>query len=847
MELCLDGNDWQLTHLIPCEWRQKQVWREEWKPSVWPAAPDWIQGTVPGDVVADALDAGLIPDPYVDMQSRQAEWLALRDWVYRKEFVAPPGYRGKAVRLCFGGVDYACHVHLNGELLGSNEGMFRPFSYDVTRRLRYDRPNVLLVVVEHAPRVDDVQGQIGWTSRARTWKPRFAYNWDWCTRLVTLGIWQSVKLVATEGAWIDDVCVRPVIDGGAASFDVRVRLAAQDDEAASQGWKVQVVVEDPDGNRFADATEFAARPLGETGTDFSLAVPQPQLWWPNGMGKQPLYRVRVSLLTFDGLLSDERCMRAGLRTIRLTANEGAPAGALGYTFEVNGRRMFVKGWNWVPIDHMYGRVQAARYRHLVSMAAHAHCNLLRVWGGGLLERQEFYDACDEAGILVWQEFMHSSSGLDNFPPEDNAYLDYIEDHARRMIPQRRNHASLALWCGGNELMNARGVPLDDTHPALARLKAVVQELDPGRAWLPTSASGPLEHPDISLAGKGAMHDIHGPWQYNGPEDYYTTYNAIDCLYHSEFGAEGIANHAVLKRYVSLLHRFPANATDPVWVHHGSWWINRQRQEELFGLIGSLDVLVKTSQWMQAEGLRYAIESNRRRKWTCSGVSPWQLNEAFPNTACTNVIDYLGNTKPAYWWVRKAYEPVHLSVKYDRLTWHTGETWTAELWLNNSGGEFPGGRWTAELAGLDGKVLTRYSGALDVPEDAAMQLSTLSHQMPVEDGVWILYLRLIDAKGNLAAANDYVFTTHNRPVMIPLLETQPVELAVKRRGTALTVANPAATPALFVQIDADDCSSVRVSDGYFCLAPGESRVLTTEGKGRLSIGAWNAKPVKVSVR
>jgi beta-mannosidase len=838
MDLRLDGNNWELTHLVPSEWAWRQVWKEDWDPLQSPAAFSWIRGTVPGDVIADAIDARLVHNPYTDMHSREAEWTSERDWIYRKRFSVPAEMQGKTVLLHFDGVDSTCHVYLNGELLGKHEGMFLPFEYDVTRLLRFAGTNTLVVVVEHMPPVEAVQGQIGWSSQARVWKSRFAYAWDWCTRLVPVGIWQSVRLTAVSTARIEDVWVRTQVYSTTANVEVQVQLGAATAQTGST--RVRLRMMNPMSHAVADPQEVDVQLSAGKGDHlFRLDINNPELWWPNNMGAQPLYMVCVDVLNASGESDDARELSVGLRTIRAVPNEGAAPDALPYTIEVNGRKMFVKGWNWAPIDNLYGRVQPERYERLLTLARHAHCNLLRVWGGGMLERKAFYDLCDRFGILVWQEFHQSSSGIDNRPPDDEAYLAYIDQQARQIIPQRRNHPSLALWCGGNELMERDGIPLTDAHPALARLKAIVQEIDPGRLWLPTSSTGPVFSADPKLLNTGQMHDVHGPWQYQGPEAQYQFYNNIDPLYHSEFGAEGAANLYTLRRFISPVYEWPPDATNPAWVHHGSWWMHREKLEAMFGPLGDIETFVRASQWMQAEGLRYAIESNRRRKWHCSGTSPWQLNEAFPNTACTNSVDFVGLTKPVYWWVRRAYEPVHLSAKYERITWKPGETWRAELWVNNSRGDLPGCKWMAEVMDLAGASLLSTAGTFDLPDNGSARLGELSLALPQDAGIFVLLLSLYDSQGTLLSRNDYQFTSAETGFQ-PMLNAPQTTLNVWHRRSEVRVRNTGHSPALFVQIEPDSGQQLLPQDNYFCLAPGEVRSLQLVGHGPVTISTWNAR-------
>lgn len=859
MNLVLDGPDWQLTPLVPFLGDMAPIFQEDWEPqAVAPPSGRWIPAVVPGDVVADSLDAGLIPEPYVDLQSQVCEWLSQRDWVYRKRFEVPAAWAGKTLRLGFEGVDHACRVYLNGKPLGDHEGMFIPFEFNVTDAIRPGATNTLTVLVRHAPSVDDVMGQIGWTSRARTWKSRFAYGWDWCTRLVPVGIWKSVTLMATEAAWIDDVWVRPTVTEGRGRVEVRIQVGG--DTAAgkagmpvpgSGGYLARARVFGPDGDPVAEAEGTVNTAPGESVLHFEVA--SPRLWYPNGLGEQALYRVEVELVLagagsgVGSRVSDSRGVTFGFRTIEFAQNDNVYKDAIPYTFVVNGQRIFVKGFNWVPIDHMYGRIQLDRYEHLLSLVRHSHGNLLRVWGGGLIERTEFYDLCDRLGILVWQEFHQSSSGIDNIPPQDDAYVRYAEAQARQIVPQRRNHACLALWCGGNELMVTNNVPCDDSHPVLARLKAVVEELDPGRGWLPTSASGPVQWPDVKAVGQERHHDIHGPWHYQGPVDHYTLYNAIDCLGHSEFGVEGAANLRTIERYISPAYRFPPDASNPMWVHHGSWWMHREKLEGMAGRFDDLESFVRASQWVQAEGYRYAIESHRRRMGACSHVMPWQFNEAFPNTACTNAVDYLGIPKPAYWSIRRAFEPLHGSLKYARIAWKPGDRWEAEAWLTNEGPARFGLRVEATLMSIAGETLSSWTLKADAPAWKSDAVGTIAFDLPSDPAVYLVFLSVRDGDGAALARTEYLFSTAPLPLE-PLRTPPPATVRAAREGDGLTIQNSGNVPALFVNLEpeaeSESGAAFLPSDNYLCLAPGETRRIASVGEGAIRVTCWNAAEIRV---
>ncbi|MBM3494361.1 MAG: hypothetical protein FJX72_08585, partial [Armatimonadetes bacterium] len=767
--------------------------------------------------------------------------------------------------LGFEGVDFACHVFLNGVKLGSHEGTYTPFELDASAAIRYGALNRLVVVVEHAPSEPDQQAQIGWTSRVRLWKPRFAYKWDWCTRLVPLGIHDDVWLDIWDRARIEAVRAHADLKGSASRPYGQVNVAVVLDRQRAERLTVQAGVHDAAGACVAretlllaprseergerreerEAAATAQREAAATSLTARLAVSidDPALWNPNGYGPQNLYTVRIEVYGEDGALLDSRTSRIGFRKVVAVANYGAPPDALPYTLEVNGRKVFLKGWNWAPIDQLYGRPKQERYRHAIRLAREANCNLLRVWGGGLLERECFYDLCDEAGIMIWQEFHQSSSGIDNEPARDDEYVAYCTEQAKRIVPRRTHHPSLVIWCGGNELMDSEQRPNDLTHPVLAALGEVVRNEDTERIYFPTSPSGPVFAADP--ANRDKMHDVHGHWLYLGNPEHYAFYNSIDPLLHSEFGCEGPANLRALETFLSPEYRWPPDRTNPAWIHHGSWWLHREKVPTLFGPVEDLRTFVFAGQWMQHEGLRYIAESNRRREWRTSGCAPWQLNESWPNASCTNSLDYYGAVRPAYWGMRGAYGPTLVSLRYDGLNYQPGGKFGAELWLNISLPDTQPSavRWAAwdlqTCAHLgDGRAHPRST------EPGPERLGTVAFDLPESPCVFGVS---VWADGeDASAANRYVFSTHQPPLYAPMLSVQKIAPVADQVGPGLLrLTCPRGTTPL-IAVRADGLSGYEgpyLSWGYApFLMPGEAIRIAVSGHGDVEVSALNADAI-----
>jgi beta-mannosidase len=680
-----------VTSLDGDDWQLKGWLGEEWR---WHLDKPWdAPGWLPARVPGSVVDDLARAGEVPDPYRMRQSRDA--EWAAARTWIYRRRVQGGTIR--FDGVDHEASVFVDGEEVGRHQGAFTPFEVTVP-----PGDHLLAVAVHAAP---ESEAQVGHTSRVRAHKSRMGYGWDFCPRLVHQGIWRSVT-------------------------------------------------HDPEREVFPCVTLLDGVGRVQIGGEVVLEVDSPQLWWPNGMGEQHLYRVGD--------------IDVGFRTVAFDD----------YRLVVNGAPMPVKGWNWVPLDVLYGVPRLEKLGHLLRLAARAGVNLLRVWGGGLLETREFYEHCDQLGLLVWQEFSQSSSGIENQPSDEPEFVATLAEDARQIVPRLRRHPSLAIWCGGNELDG------DDSTPALAALRDVVREHDPERAWLPTSPFG-----------NGA--DEHGPWEHMGLRKHNDHYDGRTCLLHSEFGVEGMTNRRALEALIDEEHRWPADRTNPVYEHLGVWWNNAAFVQAAFGgRIGDVDTMRRASQWLQYEGLRYAVEATLRRG---AGVSPWQFNEPYPNAWCTCAVDYHGQPKPAYYGVARAYRGAP-SAQFATCAWGGLDVVSARVSA------------PARILDLDGTVAAESSGGeISAPLDA------------FSSDVFILDLDL--------GANRYVMTRTDD--LAPLLDLPPIRLELECDDDRLQLRNRSNVAAIGVVIEDVVCS-----DNVLELFPGEERTLEIEGDGPPLVEGWN---------
>jgi beta-mannosidase len=417
-----------------------------------------MRATVPGGVHTDLLALGRIPDPFVGDNERRVQWVAEADWEYRYQFaVAPELLRQPHIWLACDGLDTLATVSLNGHELGQAANMFRHYRWDVKSLLKAD-DNQLHIVFDSPVRFAAAQQAIRpmpGVSQAIPGGPHLRkapcqFGWDWGPQLPPVGIWKDIRLEAFS-ARFSAVHLRQVHANGSASpcREVRVDVEAEIEtfepgdkrHPLAEPLTLAVTITAPDGSTLERTIEgaFAVSKTAKV----SIPISDPQLWWPNGYGAQPLYRASVELYQAD-LLAEQREYQLGLRTIEL--RQERDAWGRSFTFVVNGVPIFAKGSNWIPAEAFPTRISDEHLEGLIRSAAETHQNMLRVWGGGFYEEERFYDLCDRYGILVWQDFIFSCSV---YPLDEPDFVENVRVEVIESIRRLRHRASLALWCGNN--------------------------------------------------------------------------------------------------------------------------------------------------------------------------------------------------------------------------------------------------------------------------------------------------------------------------------------------------------------------------------------------------------------
>ncbi|MDD5677113.1 MAG: glycoside hydrolase family 2 TIM barrel-domain containing protein [Kiritimatiellae bacterium] len=631
----LSSLEWRLSGWTPEIWR---LYKTTEPGLAQRAEVSAIPAPVPGSIQLALRQAGIIPDWNVGHNARLCEWVENRHWIY--EAAIPDAWliKNMQYRLVCEGLDYSGWIILNGREIAPFCGSHVPHVIDLTAYLN-ERANILQIVFDTPPRW---LGQFGRTSQIKEWKVRFNYMWDWTARLVQQGIWDKVYLDVSDGIEIRDLfCVATVntadttgnldikgwINGAAASVSIVLER---------EGQSVRIETLNP---AIFNLTGIHWRQLPV------------ELWWPNLQGSQPLYQLKVAVLDKDCHALDQTTRTIGFKHIQWKPCHGAPPLADPWLCSINGRDVFLQGANWVPIRPNFADVTEAQYLRQLTLYRDLGFNLLRVWGGAILEKEMFYRLCDELGIMIWQEFPLSSSGVDDYPPDDPQAIQDMTRIVATYIARRHHHVSLLVWCGGNELITTAGGayrPVDESHPMIRAQQATVRSLDPSHRFIATSPSGPTVHGNAGTFGHGLHWDVHGPWKPTGDmEEWRQYWLHDDALFRSELGACGASSSELIRKYAGDLDPMPIAVSNPLWKYPIDWWLEiDQFVKDHNRNPRHLEEYVAWSQERQKQALSFAVKACKDRFPKCGGCIIWMGHDCFPCASNTAIIDFEGSLKPA---------------------------------------------------------------------------------------------------------------------------------------------------------------------------------------------------------
>jgi beta-mannosidase len=626
---------------------------------------EWIMATVPGSVYNDLLNSGKIQDPFYRENDNEIRELSRFDYEYQREFeVSQKLLANSKVILSCEGLDTIARLIINGTVVSETNNMHRHYEFDVKKYLKVGINEIHIVFYSPIKFIEKAQ------KRRPLWgvdttiagyghlrKAHCMFGWDWGPQLPDAGIWRNIDIIGFSYARLDGFYVTQ------KHYENRVELNIDvDTEILSfeEEYSMEVEVVAPAGEKITETSAVLS-----SKTQVALEISNPKLWWPKGYGEQNLYTLNIMLKHKDNII-DSFEKRIGLRT--LTIRKEPDKWGETFNFLINGIDIFTMGANYIPEDSIFARCNKERTRKLIESCIEANFNCIRVWGGAYYPEEYFYDLCDEYGLIVWQDFMFACGVYDLGGGFEENILREIEDNVKRL----RNHASLGIWCGNNEMelgwLNW-GIPqdyklkLDYIRQFEVLIPEMISKYDPNTFYWPASPSSGGGFLDPGAENKGDVHywDVwHGRKPFKDFRKYYFRFA-------SEYGFQSFPSMKTVKAFTLPEDR---NIFSAVMESHqkcgSNGYGNRLIMEYLFSSYKypkDFEAILYASQIIQAEGIKMGIEHWRRNRGRCMGSTYWQLNDCYP-VASWSSIDYYGRWKAMHYYARRFYAPILASVNDD---------------------------------------------------------------------------------------------------------------------------------------------------------------------------------------
>ncbi|MCQ2523361.1 MAG: glycoside hydrolase family 2 protein [Lachnospiraceae bacterium] len=803
---------------------------------------------VPGSVYQDLLDQGRMEEPYYRDNEDAALELMKKDFEYRKVFDLDIDEINKADEaiLRFNGVDTVADIILNGTLLAHVENMHRVWDYSVSTLLRakaneliihfYSPVNFIAKKFEEDPAILGTEDAMNGFPNIR--KGHYMFGWDWGPRLPDAGLWKGVELLLIDTARLTKTYIHEEFNEDLSSVklsvDAAICLAQNEEELKSKSvarrayealeadWKdykdeknlsLLITVNDPDGKVLIDSIDASE----------AVEIKNPKLWWPNGFGEHPLYTVTVELFS-NGVLIDTNTKRIGIRKMEMSTAKDEYGAEFAHV--VNGVKIFAMGADYIPEDNILSRTSPERTRNLLEQCVAANFNSIRVWGGGLYPSDAFFDACDELGLMVWQDFMFACANYRLTPEFEENIMTELKEQIRRLS----HHASLGLWCGNNEMemFVAQGtwgakneIKSDYVKMYEYLFPRLLEKEDPDRFYWPASPStgGAFDYPNDPDRG-----DVHywEVWHGNKP---FTEYRQFYFRYLSEFGFQSFPSIKTVESFTLPKDR---NVFSHVMEKHQRNAAANGKimnyMEQTFLYPNNLDTLIYASQLLQAEAIRYGVEHFRRNRGRCMGTVYWQLNDCWP-VASWSSIDYYGRWKALHYFAKRFFAPVMLSCEEEGLLTQTMNVNAEPFDVKKSI------RLSVANETMNAKKLT-VAWQLRDPKGSVIKQAKESISVDALSSVWLDKVDLHDAKlydnyVSYQLLDGEAIISEGSVLFCPPkhFNFEDPELSVRVEGDEIVVSARNYAKSIEIRNANDD---LILSDNFFDIHAGEKRVKILKG-------------------
>jgi len=814
-----------------------QKLHDNWKMKMLPGG-SFLPARIPGSVYSDLLRNKKMEDPFFRDNEDKAFALMENDFEYRTEFsVSQKMLKMNKILLRCEGLDTLAEITVNRIPAGSTNNMHRTWEFDITNIVKNEKNELKIIFRSPVKFVGEAHKRIevGGSSHCLDGFPQLRkahcmFGWDWGPRLPDAGIWRDISLVGISGARIDNVYIIQKHKKGNVELDISVALdkAAEPPRGTEYTWNIEVT--DPDGKQ-----------IKINKTSKRILIENPRLWWPNGFGSQNLYKVKVTLLNHKGTELDSWERRIGLRT--MTVKQQKDKWGESFAIEVNSTSIFSMGANYIPEDNILSRINPKRTRKLLEQCVAANFNLIRVWGGGHYPDDSFFDACDELGLIVWQDFMFACAVYDLTDEFDQNIRAELVDNIKRI----RHHASLGLWCGNNEMemFVDKMVWVSTLRQKADYIKMyeyifpqVLKELDPQTFYWPASPSsgGSFDKPNDPDRGDVHYWDV---WHGDKP---FTEYRKFFFRYVSEFGFQSFPH---LKTIESFTLPEDRNIFSYVMERH-------QRHDAANGKIisylyqtflypNNFDTLLYASQLLQAEAIKYGVEHFRRNRDRCMGAVYWQINDCWP-VASWSSVDYFFRWKALHYFAKRFFQPVMISCHEEGLLTQNPNanhqplvkaTIEKSFRLCVANETLIEQKLTVKWAIRDkkAKVLKEKSIPVNVPALSSLWLEKVNVPDIRQDDEYLSY-HLYDGK-TVISEGTVIFS------LPKFFHWEDPKLSYKISGNTITVKAGAYAKSVEIQNRNQD---MVLSDNYFDMNAGKKKVKILSGKaGKLKLrSVWDIK-------
>ncbi len=640
----------------------------------------WLKASVPGTIHTDLMANGIIEDPYYRLNERKIQWVDKKDWIYQTTFnLNNQEFNRQNHELNFKGLDTYANVYLNDSIILKSNNMHRTYIVNVKEYL-LKGANVLRIVLESPikkglelydaldyvlPVSANDQAETGEVPGGKrinvhTRKAAYHYGWDWGPRLVTSGIWRPITMRSWDDFRICDFIINTSLNGDVATIMAQIEIESSFDN-------INTLLELKLDDTIISSSKLRIQ-KGKQQYSIPIKIDKPELWWPNGLGKQHLYNIKADLKRKEIVSTVSK--NFGIRNIALISDSALRQP--NFYFEVNGTPTFAKGVNYIPQDVFLPRVSNSDYQRILQAAKDANMNMIRVWGGGVYEDDRFYELCDSLGLMVWQDFMFACAMY----PGDDGFLENVKKEAIDNVKRLSQHPSIALWCGNNEVLAAwkrwgwEQTANKEQSPKVAQqiwhsydtlfhkiLPSIVRQYHKEVNYWASSPSASEGLPEEYSHG-----DTHywGVWWGKEP---FQNFNTKISSFMSEYGFQSFPEYASFKKYAE--NQDKSIYSEVMKAHQRSSIGNSTIEEYLkrnYRIPIDFEAQLYMSQLLQAEGIQIGIEAHRRNKERCMGSLYWQLNDCWPGASWSS-IDYYGKWKALHYKVKESFAPVIVSYEF----------------------------------------------------------------------------------------------------------------------------------------------------------------------------------------